>query len=64
MIEKKVISLGVKFKDKPYKGKEPPSSGGIIYVNKFEEPDEYSIKTMKIKNRSHAIFKNGFNHKK
>jgi hypothetical protein len=67
MIVNKVLSIGVNFFNKPYKAKEPPTSGGIIYVNKFKEApsQEHNIKTMKILNKSHEIFNNGFNnHKK
>jgi ribosomal protein L30/L7E len=64
MIKEKVISLGVKFNNKPFIAKEPPTSAGMIYINKFEEEPRQTIKSLRLKKRSHEIFRNGFNHKK
>jgi hypothetical protein len=64
MIERKVISVGINFRNKIFKAKEPPTSGGIIYVNKFKSPDEHSVKTMQVIDRGYEVFNNGFNHKK
>jgi hypothetical protein len=67
MIERKVVSLAVNFFNRPFKTKEPPTSGGIIYVNKLEDipSQEDKIKTMRIFHKAYHAFNNGFNnHKK
>jgi hypothetical protein len=66
MIVKKVLRIGVDFFSKTYKAKEPPTSGGIIFVNKLKDlpSQEQNIKTMKIVDKSHQMFNNGFNHYK